>query len=130
MPPESLTPDLALAGPDTAQQGTSLWRDAWHRLAKNKLALAGLWFVIVLMLLCFLGPVLRELPERVRPAGLSWSYAEQNLDLRATPPGAQHWLGTDALGRDLLARILFGGRVSLTVGLCATGVSLSIGLLW
>ncbi len=130
MPPKTLMPDLALAGSDTAEQGTSLWRDAWHRLAKNKLAVAGLWFVLALILLCFPGPLLRELPERVRPAGLSWSYAEQNLDLRATPPGAQHWLGTDALGRDLLARILFGGRVSLTVGLCATGVSLTIGLLW
>ncbi len=70
------------------------------------------------------------MPRGILPVGLSYSYEEQNLDSRVTPPSAQHWLGTDQLGRDLLSRVLFGGRVSLMVGLCATAVSLTIGVLY
>src|SRR5438552_12448516 len=125
-PPKDLVPP----GVDTAEQGASLWSDAWHRLAKNKLAIAGLWIVGALSLVCFLGPLSRFLPRGILPVGLSYSYEEQNLDSRVTPPSAQHWLGTDQLGRDLLSRILFGGRVSLMVGLCATAVSLTIGVLY
>ena len=130
MPLETLPKDSALPGLDAADQGASLWTDAWHRLAKNKLAIAGLWIVGALSLLCFLGPLVRFLPDAIRPAGLSYSYEEQNLDSRVAPPNARHWLGTDQLGRDLLSRILFGGRVSLMVGLCATAVSLTIGVLY
>ena len=130
MPPGTLPQDIAPPELGTAEQGASLWNDAWHRLAKNKLAIAGLWIVGGLSLLCFLGPLSRFLPAAIRPAGLSHSYEEQNLDSRVTPPNAGHWLGTDQLGRDLLSRILFGGRVSLMVGLCATAVSLTIGVLY
>jgi len=130
MPLETLPKDSALPGLDAADQGASLWTDAWHRLAKNKLAIAGLWIVGALSLLCFLGPLVRFLPDAIRPASLSYSYEEQNLDSRVAPPNARHWLGTDQLGRDLLSRILFGGRVSLMVGLCATAVSLTIGVLY
>jgi len=130
MPPETLPKDIALPELDAAEQGASLWSDAWHRLAKNKLAIAGLWIVGVLSLICFLGPLSRYMPTAIRPVGLSYSYSDQNLDSRVTPPNARHWLGTDQLGRDLLSRILFGGRVSLMVGLCATAVSLTIGVLY
>jgi oligopeptide transport system permease protein len=98
------------------EQGHSLWSDAWHRLRKNKLAVVGGCLLITLALLCFLGPF------------FSQSYEDQNLDLGATPPSAQHWLGTDTLGRDLFARILFGGRISLMVGLVASCVALVIGV--
>ncbi len=54
----------------------------------------------------------------------------QDLSLGATPPGAEHLLGTDILGRDLFTRILYGGRVSFAVGLCATLVSVIIGVAW
>lgn len=57
-----------------------------------------------------------------------YSYEEQNLALRAVPPRAGHWLGTDALGRDQLTRLLYGGRVSLMVGIVATVVALIIGV--
>src|SRR5688572_8679412 len=128
MPLETLPKDIAPAELEAADEGASLWSDAWHRLAKNKLAIAGLWIVGVLSLVCFLGPFSPFLAAAIRPAGLSHSYEEQNLDARVTPPNARHWLGTDQLGRDLLSRILFGGRVSLMVGLCATAVSLTIGV--
>src|SRR4051812_17411729 len=101
---------------------SSLFRDAWHRLARNRIATIGLWFVLGLGVACFFGPMLASLPATIRPAGLSHSYEHQNLSERVSPPGAKHWLGTDQLGRDVLARLLFGGRISLLVGLSATAV--------
>src|SRR5207245_144271 len=104
-------------GLEEAKHGTSLWRDAWHRLAKNKMAIICAIILILLALASFIGPLL-----------LKQSYDTQNLQLGAVPPSAQHWFGTDPLGRDLLVRILNGGRVSLSVGLCATAVALIIGV--
>ena len=69
-----------------------------------------------------------SLTSALAPWIAPYSYEEQNLDLRAVPPQAHHWLGTDALGRDQLTRLLYGGRVSLMVGIVATGVALVIGV--
>ncbi len=102
--------------PDQLEQGTSLWRDAWARLRKNRLAVTGGLVLLVLTVLCVCGP------------WFSQTYQDQNLNLGATPPGAAHWLGTDTLGRDLFARMLYGGRISLMVGLVATFVALTIGV--
>ena len=104
---------------DSLEAGTSLWQDAWHRLKKNHLAVFGLLVVVLLTLSCFVLPLVYQ-----------YSYSEQNLALRVTPPNSRHWLGTDALGRDVLARLLYGGRISLTVGMAATAVSLTIGVLY
>jgi len=100
----------------TPAVGVSPWRDAWIRLRRNRLAVAGAGIVIVFALLCVFGPF------------FSHSYRDQNLALGAVGPRADHWLGTDTLGRDLLARILYGGRISLLVGLVATFVALVIGV--
>ena len=105
--------------PLEAEQGTSLWQDAWYRLRKNKLAVASAIALIVLGLACALGPFFSP-----------YTYQEQRLDLGAVPPNGQHWLGTDSLGRDQLTRLLYGGRVSIMVGLCATAVSLTIGVFY
>ena len=107
--------DLTL---DQLEQGTSLWSDAWHRLKKNRLALVGGIMLVTLTLLCVLGPFFTQ------------SYQEQNLDLGAVGPSAAHWLGTDTLGRDLFARILYGGRISIMVGLVATFDALTIGVVY
>jgi oligopeptide transport system permease protein len=104
---------------EPVEQGTSLWRDAWHRLAKNKLAVGGAIVLLILILASFLGPLF-----------VSQSYETQNLQLGATPPSAQHWLGTDTLGRDLFVRLLYGGQISIAVGLCATAVALTIGVIY
>ncbi len=101
------------------EKGTSLWHDAWIRLRKNKLAVIGGFILLVVTLLCVLAPL-------VSPYG----YEQQDLVLGAAAPSMQHWLGTDVFGRDLLTRILYGGRISLMVGLLATGVALVIGVTW
>ena len=101
------------------EQGTSLWQDAWIKLSKNYFALFGL---AIIGLLC----VVSLLTPWIAPYG----YEQQNLLLGATSPSAEHWLGTDIFGRDMLTRIMYGGRVSLTVGFIATAVALVIGVLW
>jgi oligopeptide transport system permease protein len=103
--------------------GRSLWQDAWHRLRQNKLAVAGAIFVALLTLACFLTVLVMLL---FAPG----AYAKTNLALGASAPSLAHWFGTDTLGRDLLLRILYGGCISLSVGLVATAVSVIIGVLY
>jgi oligopeptide transport system permease protein len=103
----------------TAEQGSSPWHDAWLRLKRNRLAVAGGVMLVLLAAACVLGPLISP-----------FDYADQNLDNTFAPPGARHWLGTDQLGRDLLVRVLQGGRISLGVGLCATFVALTIGVVY
>lgn len=102
-----------------AEDGASLWHDAWLRLKKNRAAVTGGMVLAVMVVLAILTPW-------IAPYG----YEAQNLDLGATPPSAEHWLGTDIFGRDLLTQILYGGRISLAVGFIATAVALAIGVTW
>jgi oligopeptide transport system permease protein len=116
----SLAPaTIPLVSAEPIEKGNSLWHDAWLRLRKNKLAVFGMLVLGVITVACVFGPFL-----------MHYGYEEQNLDLGASAPGAAHWLGTDTLGRDLLVRLLYGGRVSLGVGLCATFVALTIGVVY
>jgi len=102
-----------------AEQGISLWQDAWLRLRRNRLALCGLVVLVFFILIALLTPWLAP-----------YGYAQQNLELGAAPPSAAHWLGTDVFGRDLLTQIMYGGRISLAVGFIATAVALLIGVTW
>jgi oligopeptide transport system permease protein len=104
---------------EPAEQGSSLWHDAWLRLRKNKLALFGMASLAVVTVACVAGPW-----------ASAYGYEQQELANTFAPPGTKHWLGTDQLGRDLLVRLLFGGRVSLGVGLAATFVALTIGVVY
>jgi len=103
----------------TLEEGRSLWKDSFYRLKKNRLAMVGLVVLVVLGLLCAFAGVIAP-----------YSYSAQNLELGASGPHSKHWLGTDRLGRDQLTRILYGGRISLSVGICATAVSLTIGVFY
>jgi len=101
------------------EKGSSLAQDAFLRLRKNKMAMLGLCVLVFFIFIAVLTPF-------VAP----YTYEGQNLELGATPPSAQHWLGTDTLGRDQLTRIMYGSRVSLMVGFVATTVALLVGVLW
>lgn len=101
------------------EKGTSLTHDAFMRLRKNNMAMIGLCILIFFIVVALLTPLIAP-----------YTYEGQNLELGATSPSAQHWLGTDTLGRDQLTRIMYGSRVSLMVGFIATAVALLIGVLW
>ena len=99
--------------------GAGPWHDAWARLRRDPGALAGAGLLAAVAAACALGPLLLALdPATTAPAS------------RHLPPSAAHWFGTDALGRDLFARVLVGGRTSLLVGVAATAVSVAIGTLY
>ncbi len=102
-----------------AEQGTSLWKDAWLRLRKNHLAVFGLVTLLLFIVIALLTPWIAP-----------YSYQAQDLELGASPPSAAHWLGTDIFGRDLMTQIMYGGRISLAVGFVATAVALLIGVTW
>ncbi|MDO1559680.1 ABC transporter permease subunit [Brevundimonas sp. 2R-24] len=103
-----------------AVKGRSLWDDARRRLFRNKAAVTGMIILAVMVLAALIGPYL--LPN---------DYSHLNRDnVWASPGEAGFVLGTDSLGRDLLARLLIGLRVSLAVGVVATAVSLVIGVIW
>jgi len=98
---------------------SSLWQDAIRRLIQNRAAMIGGITILALIILAIFAPWIAP-----------YSYSYQNLDIGASPPSAEHLLGTDVLGRDLLSRLLYGARISLLVGFVATGVALVIGVSW
>jgi len=101
-----------------SEAGHSLWSDAWLRLRHNRAAMCGLAILASIILLCLIVPFLPILADP----------ALQDLPNKNSPPSAKHWMGSDQLGRDLLSRILHGGRISILVGLITTMVSLTIGV--
>jgi len=113
-----------------AVKGRSLWVDARRRLLKNRAAMVSIILLTLIALMALFAPLLSQ-----------YAYDEINYDLIACAPdwwptdaschaGGSHWFGTDAVGRDLFVRVLYGARVSLAVGLVATLVSLLIGVLY
>ena len=99
----------------------SPWRDARIRFFRNRAALVSLLVLGLIVLACVVGPLL-----------LPYSYEDTDWNLMGIAPSLQGWhlFGTDELGRDLLVRTLVGGRISLTVGLLATLVSVVLGVTW
>jgi oligopeptide transport system permease protein len=117
---------------DAPIAGTSLWKDAVRRLRRNRLAVFGLLVVCVIVAASAIGPWIIE-----RTTGYTYDFIPTDPDLvNALPPftapdGSFAWthpMGTDDAGRDLLARVLLGGRISLMVGVISTLVSLIIGI--
>ena len=119
-------PDIthtASASPAALVAGTSLWVDAWKRLRKNRMAVAGGLVLVALTMACMVGPTL---------IAATWGYDEATQDLAygPRPPSLAHPFGTDFYGRDLLTRVLAGTRVSLTVGILAALVAATIGTVY
>lgn len=102
---------------NTPQSRSGPWRQVGRRLCRNRAALVGIGILILLACSAIFAPILSP-----------FSYEQQDLALGPVPPCMEHPLGTDTLGRDLLTRTLYGGRISLMIGICATAVSLLIGI--
>jgi oligopeptide transport system permease protein len=100
-----------------AAPARSLWRDALRRLVANKLAVGGGIFILMLVLLAIFAPL-------VAPKG----YTEQDYGSMRVFPNGEYWLGTDATGRDLWARIIYGARISLLVAFSTQAIALLIGV--
>ena len=109
-------------------RGRSLWVDAWARLLRNRAAVVSIVILGLIALLAVFAPLLSQ-----------YGYSDTDYSAISCAPswwtdpgvcnaGGTHWFGTDSLGRDLFVRILYGGRVSLAIGLVATLVSLLIGV--
>jgi oligopeptide transport system permease protein len=116
---------IGLSPPATVSQPRagaprSLWSDAWRRIGRNRVTVVSAGFLLVVCALAALAPWLPFLRDP----------ALQDLRLGATAPSWAHWFGTDDLGRDLLARVVHGGRISMLVGLVGTAVSLLVGVTW
>jgi len=94
----------------------SPWRTAWRRFSRNRLAVIGSILLVLMFIICFIGPFLSP-----------YSLLDYNLKFKNLPPNSSYWLGTDYLGRDILLRMMLAGRISLLVGLVATVISVIIG---
>ncbi len=104
---------------DVAPKGRSLWNDAWRKLRKNRAATAAAGIITLMIVLVLIGPLF---------AGYSYDFTDWANVSAAPSVETGHIFGTDSLGRDLFVRTLYGGRISLMVGIVATLVSLLIGI--
>jgi peptide/nickel transport system permease protein len=114
------TPASATASAQQAlpAHGASPWAEAWRRFKRHRLAYWSLWVLGFLVLAVLLGPLL-------------WPLTISDIDFKArlAPPSLAHPMGTDDLGRDLFARMLYGGRISLAVGLAAMLMAITVGVI-
>lgn len=104
--------------PAAKVQKSSLFRQSIRRLLHNKLAVSGFVVVVFMFVLCFIGPLFSPYTDN-----------KINMAMMNKAPNLKHWLGTDALGRDILTRVMQAGRISLTVGLASMVLSVFLGAL-
>lgn len=97
----------------------SFWKDVFFRFRKNKLALFGLVLLGLLIIMAIFGPYMTP-----------YDYATNDLSNKNQPPSAEHWFGTDDLGRDVFARTWEGARISIFIGVSAALIDLFIGVIW
>ena len=102
--------DLAAARP--------LRKDIWRRFKRNRLAMVGLFLIVLLVLTAIFAPL-------IAPYGIT----ERDTEAFRAPPSGEHWFGTDTIGYDVFSRVVYGARVSLKIGISATVIALTIGLL-
>lgn len=114
-----------------AKKQRSLWGDAWRQFRHHKPALAGLFLLITFMLFCYVGIFFWDLPHNspyVYDTNVRIGGNSQVLNLTTfEDENVFHPLGTDEMGQDMLKRIMFGGRISLSVGLVAAFISIALG---
>ena len=102
-----------------ARPSTTYWQDAWRRLRKNRMAMFGLITIMLVTTICFVGPLLSP-----------YNSSDQILEKHDQPPSREYWLGTDGVGRDLLVRVMEGGRISLAVGVVSGLIQFLLGAIY
>ena len=100
-----------------AYESKTYFKDAWGRFKQNKMAMVGLIFLAFMILMCILVPVFSP-----------YTYDGQDLNAINEMSSLAHPMGTDYLGRDLLVRVMMGGRISLSVGFAAATISMCVGI--
>ena len=115
LPAGAAAPPLKLPGAGRRQQRT-LWGDAWLQFRRNKLAIFGLLLLLFILAAVLGGPLVYQVDPKLI-----------DIPVSSQGPSAAHPMGTDDLGRDLLARVLYGGRVSLSVGFAAMSIAILVG---
>lgn len=102
-----------------AMKSRSYFQDVWFQFKKNKLAVVSLIFIIIMVLMAIFMPMVSR-----------YSYDAQDLMNTNSLPSAEHWFGTDKFGRDIFIRVMYGARISLSVGFAAAAINLVIGIIW
>ena len=102
-----------------AMESKTFLKDVWDRYKKNKLAMIGLIFLVVMVLLAIFVPIFSK-----------YGFEEQNIQIKNAMPSLEHPFGTDKLGRDIFVRVMYGGRISLAIGFASAFICLVIGVLY
>jgi len=116
--PNKATADTA-SDPTIQQKSVSLWQDAMYRLSRNPVAMISLVILVIIILMAIIGPYM-----------LPYNYYSNDLMNTNKAPSAEHWFGTDNLGRDMWVRTWMGARISLIVGFSAALIDLVIGIIY
>jgi ABC-type dipeptide/oligopeptide/nickel transport system permease subunit len=101
----------------------TFWMKIWHRLRKNPAAMFGLFLIALICLAAISAPMITRHDPYEQ---LIWS---EGSSAKLAPPCAKHWFGTDIYGRDIYTRVVYGARISLKIGLAATGISTVLGVI-
>ena len=109
----------SISADQISRPSVSYWKDAWRRFRRDKLAVFGLVMILIVSLFAIFGPMF-----------CPYAYDEADFLSIAQWPSKAHWFGTDALGRDLYVRVLYGARISLSIGVVAALVNMVIGVLY
>jgi oligopeptide transport system permease protein len=112
-------PDDLRRGDVINRPSVSYWANAWAKLRTDPLAMLGFLIIALMIMLAVFGPLMCQ-----------YSYDEQNYSAINRTPDSEHWFGTDKFGRDLFVRVAYGARISLTVGIVAALVNVTIGMMY
>ncbi|HIU42807.1 MAG TPA: ABC transporter permease [Candidatus Ventrousia excrementavium] len=99
-------------------QASTLYRDAWNRLKKNKMAIASFFLLVIIALIAVFAPLIAP-----------YDPYTQDLSRINEPPSSDHWFGTDDVGRDLFSRVVYGTRISMLVGVVCEAICVPIGVI-
>ena len=102
-----------------ARKNKTFAADAWGRFKKNPLAMFGLFALSIIVFFAIMGPIISP-----------HVYHRQNIENQYQGPSSEHWFGTDRFGRDLFVRVMYGARISLTIGFAAAMISIGIGIVY